>query len=167
MSWRVSLPRFILVTQPIRSSSASSGRNGWVAVQVVGPVGHHDQQAVQRLLVADQEGQQVPARPVGPVHVLDDQHHRTGVGQVLQQHEHLLEQPRPRFARVIRPGGLTELRQQPGQLPGRAAGQQPGHPGGAEVAHELAKHRGERGERQAVRAKLQAAADQHPHTRTT
>ena len=47
-----------------------------------------------------------------------------------------------------------------------AAGQQPGHPGGAKVTHEPAEHGGERRERQAVRAELQAAAQQHPRTRT-
>ena len=46
-----------------------------------------------------------------------------------------------------------------------AAGQQAGHPGRAEIAHELAEHGGEGGERQAVRAELQAAADQHPRPR--
>ena len=90
----------------------------------------------------------------------------TGFGQVLQHQEHLLEQPGPRLARLVRPGGVTELRQQPGQLPAAAAGQQRGHAGRAEIAHELAEHGGEGGERQAVRAELQAAADQHPRPRT-
>ena len=137
------------------------------AVQLIGPVGHHDQHAISGWLVADQEGQQVSGRPVGPVQVLDDQHHRAGFGQALQQDEHLLEQPRPRPARGIRSSGLTELRQQPCQLSGRAARQQLSHPGGAEIAYELAKHRGEGGERQAVGAKLQAAAYQHPHACTS
>ncbi len=87
------------------------------------------------------------------------------LGQVLQQDEHLLEQPGPRFARVVRPGGLAEFWQQPGQLSGGTAGQQLGHPGGAEVTHELAQHGGERSERQAIRAELEAAAQQHPRTR--
>jgi hypothetical protein len=100
------------------------------------------------------------------VHVLDDQHHRAGLGQALQQDEQLLEQPGPRFARVLRPGGLTELRQQPGQLPGRAARQQLGHPSSAQIPDEFAEHRGERDERQAISAKLQATTHQHPHART-
>ena len=109
---------------------------------------------------------QVPGRPVGPVHVLDDQHHRTGFGQVLQQDENLLEQPRPRLARVIWSSGFAELRQQPGQLSGRASRQQLSHPGGAKSTHELAEHRGERSEGQAIGAELQAAAHQHPCTGT-
>jgi len=38
------------------------------------------------------------------------------------------------------------------QLPGRATGQQPRHPGGAKVPREPAEHRDERGERQAIGA---------------
>ena len=135
--------------------------------QLIGPVGHHDQHAVEGRLVTDQECQQVRGRTVRPVQVLDEQDHRAGFGQALQQDEHLLEQPRPRLAGVICPGRLAELRQQPGQLPGRAARQQLSDRGGAEVTHEPAEHRGKRGERQAVRAKLQAAAGQHPRTRVT
>ena len=45
------------------------------------------------------------------------------------------------------------------------AGQQPGHAVGAEVADELPEHRGERGERQAVGAELEAAPGQHPGAR--
>jgi len=57
--------------------------------------------------------------------------------------------------------------QQPGQLPGRTAGQQLRHPGGAQVADELTERRGERGEWQAVGAKLQAATHQRPNARAT
>jgi hypothetical protein len=71
-------------------------------VQVIRPVGHHDQHAVERWLVADQEGQQVPGGPVGPLHVLDDQDHGIAFGQALQDQEHLLEQPGPRLARLAR-----------------------------------------------------------------
>ena len=84
---------------------------------------------------------------------------------MLKQEEDLLEQPRLRLTCAVRSGGLTELRQQPGQLPGRAARQHPGDPGGTEITHELAKHRGKRGEREAVGAELEAAARQHAHTR--
>ena len=131
-------------------------------MQVIGAVGHHDQHAVQRPLVADQEGQQVPGGLVSPVHVLDDQHHRAGFRQVLQHLEHLLEQPGPRFSRLVRPGGSTELRQQPGQFPAAAARQQRGHACRSEITHQLAQHGGEGGERQALRAEFQAAADQYP-----
>jgi hypothetical protein len=76
-------------------------------VQVVGAVGGHDQRAVQRPLVADQEGQQVPGGLVGPVQVLDDQRHGTSFGQVLQHHEHLLEQPGSRLSGFVRANSLT------------------------------------------------------------
>jgi hypothetical protein len=135
--------------------------------QLIGPVGHHDQHAVQGRLVTNQERQKVRGRTIRPVQVLDEQDHRAGFGQALQQDEHLLEQPRPCLARIIRPGRLAELRQQPGQLPGRAARQQLSDRGGAQVTHEPAEHRGKRGERQAVRAQLQTAAGQHPCTRAT
>ena len=135
------------------------------AVQVVGPVGGHDQHAVQRPLIADQEGQQVPGGLVGPVHVLDDQDHRAGFGQVLQHLEHLLEQPGARLAGFVGTGRGAELGEQPGQFPAAAAGQQGGHPGRPEVAHELAEHGGEGSERQALGAEFQAAAGQHPRPR--
>ena len=145
---------------PVQLGQQRAQRVG--TVQLVGPVGDHDQQPVQRLLVADQEGQQVPGGPVGPVRVLDDQQHRADLGQLFQQDEDLLEQPGPGLPGVLGRGRLTELGQQPGQLPGRAAGQQVGDTGRAQVPDQLAEHGGERGERQAVRAQLQAAAGQYP-----
>ena len=83
------------------------------AVQLVGPVGDHDEQAIQGLLVPDQEGQQIPGRAVGPVRVLDDHDDRACVSQLFEQDEYLLEQPGPGFTRVPGPGRLTELREQP------------------------------------------------------
>ena len=106
--------------------------------------------------------QQITGRPVRPVRVLDDQDDRAALGQLLEQDEHLLEQARSRLARVVRTGRLAELGQQPGQLPGRAARQQLGNAVGAQVADQLAQHRGEGGERQAVCAEFQAATGQHP-----
>ena len=97
--------------------------------------------------------------------VLDHQDHGTAFGQALQDQEHLLEQPGPCLARLVRPGRGAEFRQQPGQLRAAAAGQQAGHAGRAEIAHELAEHGGERGERQAVRAELEAAAESAPAPR--
>ena len=134
-------------------------------VQLVGPVGDDDQHAVQRPLVADQERQQGPAGRVGPVRVLDGQHDRGGLGQPLQQHQHLLEQPGPGLARVDGGQRLAELGQQPGQLADGPARQQPGQPVGAELPHQVAEHGGERRERQPVGAELQAAAGQHPRPR--
>jgi hypothetical protein len=125
-------------------------------VQLVGAERDHDQQPADGALVADQEGQQVPARPVGPVRVLDHQHHGGVPGQVLQGAEHRLEQPGPRLARVAARVGLAELGQQPGQLPRGPAGQHGRHRIRAHLVHEVAQHRGERGERQPVRAQLEA-----------
>jgi hypothetical protein len=68
------------------------------AVQLVGAVGqHHEQPGLE---VADEEGEQVQGRAVGPVQVLHHQHGRGPVGQALQQGEQCLEQLRlpPRAA---------------------------------------------------------------------
>ena len=92
-------------------------------VQLVRAVGHHHEHAFQGPLIADQEGEQVPAGPVGPVRILDGQDHRGALGEVLQQQEHLLEQPRASLALVAAGGRFTELGQQPGQLPYGPAGQ--------------------------------------------
>ena len=43
--------------------------------------------------VADDEGEEVEGRGVGPVHVLDDPHDWLAVGQTAQQSEQQLEQP--------------------------------------------------------------------------
>ena len=132
------------------------------AVHLVGAVGDDDQHAVQHLLAADEEGQQVSAGTVGPVRVLDQQDHRPVIGQALQQREHLLEQPDPGHDVSEVAVRRTELRQQPGEVMGNPAGQQRGHPVGAEVADEFPQHGGERRERQAVGAEFHAAAGQYP-----
>ena len=62
-------------------------------------------------------------------------------------------------------GRALRIPEQPGQLPSRFARQQRSHPCCAELTHERAEHGGERRERQAVRAELEAAAQQHPSTR--
>jgi hypothetical protein len=135
------------------------------AVQFVGAERDHDQQSAQGALVADQERQQVPARPVGPVRVLDHQHHRRVPGQVIERAEYLLEQPRPGLGRITAGVRLAELGQQPGQPPRGPAGQHRGHRVRAHLVHQVAQHRGERGERQPVGAQSQAAAGQHPRAR--
>ena len=132
------------------------------AVQIVRPVRHHDEHIVQGALVPDQEGEQVPAGPVGPVRVLDDQDDRGQLGQLFQQHEHLLEQPGPGLALVPDGRWLAELGQQPGQLLYGPARQQLGDLLGAQLAHQVPQHGGERRERQAIGSQLQAPADQHP-----
>jgi hypothetical protein len=131
-------------------------------VQLVGAKGDQDQHAVQDLLVADQEGQQVARGPVGPVRVLDHEDEGPALGQAPQQDQHLLEHPGPRLTRVGLGGRLPELGQQPGQVLGAPAGQQARDAAGAQVADELPQHPGERRERQAFRAQLQAVAGQGP-----
>ena len=97
------------------------------AVQFVGAERDHDEQPAEGPLVADQERQQIPARPVGPVRVLDHQDHRRMPGQVLKRAEHLLEQPRPGLGGIAAGVRLAELGQQPGQPPRGPAGQHRGH----------------------------------------
>ncbi len=132
------------------------------AVQVIGPEGDDDQYPVQHLLAADQERQQVAGRTVSPVRVLDDQHDRPLVGQVLQQRENLLEQPGPGHAGAGIFLHHAELRQQPGHLAGGLAGQQAGHAVGTHVPHEFAQHRAEGRERQPFGTYVEAGAGQHP-----
>ena len=148
---------------PVQRGQQRAQRMG--AVQLVGAVRDHDQQPAERPLVPDQERQQVPAGPVGPVRVLDHQHHRRVPGQVLERPEYLLEQPGPGLGRVTAGVWLTELRQQPGQPPRGPAGQHRGHRVCAHLVHQVTQHRGERCERKPVGAKLQAAAGQHPGAR--
>ena len=148
---------------PVQRGQQRAQRMG--AVQLVGAVRDHDQQPAERPLVPDQERQQVPAGPVGPVRVLDHQHHRRVPGQVLERPEYLLEQPGPGLGRVTAGVWLTELGQQPGQPPRGPAGQHRGHRVCAHLVHQVAQHRGERCERKPVGAKLQAAAGQHPGAR--
>jgi hypothetical protein len=105
-------------------------------VQVVGPVGHHHQQPGNRLLVAHQEVEQVPAGPVGPVRVLDDQQHRPLFGQPFQHAEHPLEQAHPGG-----PGVALRVGRQAGELP--------------------AQRRGERRVRQPLTAQLDTRSGQH------
>ena len=150
------------------SASVQTGQErlqGMAAVQLVGPVGQHQQQG-PCLQVVHQEGEQVQGRAVGPVQVLYDQYRRRPAGQALQQGQHGLEQPslrpwaggkpdRPRLGRY-----LSELGQQAGQhrLSGsdqlvEAIGPQPP----AETAQRLGDWR----KRQCALAELDAATEQH------
>jgi hypothetical protein len=94
--------------------SGQERTEGMAAVQLVGAVGQHEQQP--SLQIADQEGEQIQGRAVGPVHVLDHQHGRGPPGEALQQGEECLEQPGlpPRAGRR-RLLALPELGQQAGQ----------------------------------------------------
>ena len=78
----------------------------------------------------DQERQQVPARPVGPVRVLDHQDHWRVLGQVLDVAlSTFLEQPGPGLGRIAAGIGLAELsgdsRASPRRWSGPAASRPP------------------------------------------
>ena len=70
------------------------------AVQLVGAVGEQQQQPLLAQ-AAGQEGDECPGRAVGPVQVLQDQHHGLRLAEQVEQLQQRLEQP---------------------QLPGRIAG---------------------------------------------
>ena len=144
------------------------------AVQLVGAERHRDQHVRQRALVADEEREEVAARPVGPVRVLHHQDERLLHGQPLEQGQELLEEPRASLARAVRrAGGIVrrsaarQLGKEPGQLPCGpvTSRQQADELVGPDLAHEVAQHRRERPERQPVGPQLQASADQHPRAR--
>jgi hypothetical protein len=106
--------------EPLRPAAAvqlgQERAQGMAAVQLVGAVGqHHEQPGLE---VADEEGEQVQGRAVGPVQVLHHQHGRGPVGQALQQGEQRLEQlrlPPGAAGQAGRALLLPELGQQPGQ----------------------------------------------------
>ena len=62
-----------------------------VGVELVGADGR-DQQDPLVAQVADEEGEQVPGRGIGPVEVLDDDRHRCLPGETIDDPEHELEQ---------------------------------------------------------------------------
>lgn len=114
--------------QPVNSLAAvqfgEEGTDRMAAVQVVGAVGQHEEQC--RSQIADQKGEQVQSRAVGPMQVLDHQHSRGTFRQTIQQAEKSLEQPglrrradhrraRRRLRYVV---GRPELRQHAGQSDG-------------------------------------------------
>ena len=103
--------------------------------------------------------------------VLDNQHHWAPLAELLKQRQHLLEQPAAPLTRVdIRAVArrLTRFwcrRAQVGQQPGRLAGpaaEQLYDARRADFPHQLPQHGGERGERQALCAKLNTATSQYP-----
>jgi hypothetical protein len=97
--------------------------------------------------------------------ILNEHDHRAGFGQPPQQREHLLEQPGPGFARITALVRLAQLGHQPGQLRYSPARYHRRHRVHAQLTHQAAEDRGERGERQLIPAQLQTAADQHPRLR--
>ena len=143
------------------------------AVQLVGAERADDQHPRQRPLVADQERQQIPGRAVGPVQILDEQHDRPALAELLKQRQHLLEQPAASFTWVggcasgrrlaLLRLGSSEVRQQPRHLTCPPA-EQLDDARRACLPRQLPQHGSKRRERQAVNAKLQAATGQHPPT---
>jgi hypothetical protein len=143
------------------------------AVQLVGPVGH-DQQQPPVPQIPVKEGQQVPGGAVRPVQVLDDQHGRPLGPQPLQQHQQQLEQPplvrpQPEPTRAQpgtsrsgagSPAGV-QLGEETGQLDPCPARDQLGQLGLVQVAQERPQGLDQGGERHPLAAQLDAAADQH------
>ena len=77
------------------------------AVELVGAVGQHQHDPLLAQ-AAGQERDKRAGRAIGPVHVLEDQHHRRGLAEQVEQFEHRLEQPqlarrRPAARRVDAP----------------------------------------------------------------
>jgi hypothetical protein len=111
------------------SAAVQSGQErpqGMPPVQLVGAVGQHQEQRCPQ--VADEEGEQVQGRAIGPVQVLDHQHGRGPTGETLQQGEERLEHPGLRRPADGQPGrrrllALPELGQQAGQQRPSGSGQ--------------------------------------------
>jgi len=131
------------------------------AASVVGAVGEREQDG-HRAQRPDQERGQVQGGLVGPVQVLDDEHHRPGLAQPLEQAEHQLEQLSGLqfLRRRGRGSARRELRKQPAQsLPGRP--EQFLQPSGRSPARERAQRPDERRQRQALRAQFDALTRQN------
>jgi hypothetical protein len=130
------------------------------AVQLVGPVadGHGHPAGAQG---AGQEGDQVAGGPVGPVQVLQHQHHRGPLGQAHQHGPHGVEHLQLVQVAAGEPGRLD-----PGQEPaedGRGQGRSGQQPGLLRVVGQLAQgvDHGQVG--QADVAQLDRGAHEHPH----
>ncbi|GAB3942000.1 hypothetical protein GCM10027614_28280 [Micromonospora vulcania] len=139
-------------------------RTQWVpALQLVGAVGA-DQQQPARPCGPDQEPDEVAGGPVGPVQILDHQHQRLNVGEPLEQLGDQVEQVSARGLGERRGGGDGQRRRHPAQLRQQAGELRlvPGEDLGAVGPQHRAQGGGERGERQAGLAELQALPDEHP-----
>ena len=129
-------------------------------VELVGPVGR-DQHEPLAARGAQQEGEEVARRAVGPVQVLDDEHERRLLGQPAEQGEQRLEQAGLGELLVGGGGGrVAGLGQQPAQL-GLAGAGQLAEGVGAELAPQVAQRRDDRGVGQLALAQLDAVAGQH------
>lgn len=130
------------------------------AVDVVGAVGGEDDQATGAQ-GAEEIGEEVAGGGVGPVQVLQGHDDRAAGGDALQEAGGEFEEAgHALLVGAVRPsrrGALAQLGEQPGQFLFLACGR-----GGqfvGQFAAQGAQRRGERGERQAVGADLDAAAE--------
>jgi hypothetical protein len=128
-------------------------------VQLVGAVGAY-QEHPRGARGADQEGDQVTGRAVGPVQVLDDEHERVLRGLRREETGDEVEQVTPVV--VGHRTGRTKLREEPGEVGLVAVERRP-----AVGAQHLAQHGGERRERQPFLAQLEALAGEDPGTSGT
>jgi len=136
------------------------------AVQLVGAEADDHEHAIG-VQGAHEQGHEVERRPVRPVQILDHEHERAVGGQPLDDADDELEQAgRPALTqrrgadRAVR----VEVRQHLRQI--GAGGPDEGvELLGRRVAHERAEHVGERAERQALAAHLDAAAREDPRAR--
>jgi hypothetical protein len=140
------------------------------AVELVGAVGRDQDDPLVPQTTSD-ERQQIPRRAVGPVDVLDDEHHRLALAQALEQDEETIEQARlgPLGRRLGAGLGAAgdELGDEPTELPRRRV-DQAGEDGGVRDPEEAAKRLGDRGERQSLlRAQADASAVEHEAARVT
>ena len=134
-------------------------------VKLIGTVGDH-QQHRHRPQRPDQERGQIQRGRVGPVQILDDEHHRPDRAQPPEQAQHQLQQL-PRLQALARRRGSgpgPELGKQPGQpWPSRA--QQLAQFAGRRHAGQRPQRIHQRGQRQPFRAQLDALAGQHAEPR--
>jgi hypothetical protein len=135
------------------------------AVQLVGAVGDDE---AQRLGVgaADQEGEEVARRGVGPVGVLEHERDGGALPQAVDERQQRLEQARLVAALALaddRGRAVAQLRQQLGQCGARLRAQAVGEvdPALGEVARDRAQRVDERRVRELGAAQLEAMADEH------
>ncbi len=89
------------------------GQQRVAAVQLVGPEGHDQDDAIRGELT-DQERDRLAGGRIGPVQILDDEQDRAALGQALEHAQDSVEQPclqRLRRGGGIRGGGRAERRE--------------------------------------------------------
>jgi len=129
-------------------------------MQLIGPVAER-QRHPTRAQRAGQEGDQVPGGAVGPVQILQHQHHRGPLRATHQHRPHGIQDLQPVQGVAFRPG-LVDPGQEPAEA-GRGHGRTGQQPGLLRVISELAQGIHHRQKGQADVAQLDTAAGQHPH----